>query len=365
MLCPQIKNVHSPFSLPGNRIIIGLMQYGVAAELLDDDERTIERLLVLMDGTRDVEAICADLATTHPGVSPESVREVIDELTSAGFVEDGGAGLPAGITEREAARYASPRHYYGWIDGTPRSSPYEVQARLKRSSVALLGLGGTGSAVATGLVASGVGSLHCADFDLVEEANLCRQLLYAERDVGASKVKRAVERLRAMNSLVSVTGEELHAGSADDVASLMAGRDVFVLCADEPLPDIMRWTNEAALRTGTPWFMALYTGPMAVVGSYLPGGTGCWECLQRQEDQRDAHTGDRMLFPGIRANAVVAASANVSGQLCALEVIYHLGGLPTQAAGRILHWNFANWEHQYFIDIPRYADCPSCGEPPA
>lgn len=77
-----------------------------------------------------------------------------------------------------------------------------------------------------------------------------------------------------MNSLVNVTGEELRAASTENVTSLMSGREAFVLCADEPNADIMRGTNESALLTGTPWFIALYTGPMTVVGCYLPGVTG-------------------------------------------------------------------------------------------
>ncbi|MFI6030836.1 ThiF family adenylyltransferase [Amycolatopsis magusensis] len=40
--------------------------------------------------------------------------------------------------------------------------------------------------------------MHCVDFDVVEEPILTRQLLYTKQDVGASKVKRAVERLRAI-----------------------------------------------------------------------------------------------------------------------------------------------------------------------
>jgi bacteriocin biosynthesis cyclodehydratase domain-containing protein len=165
-----------------------------------------------------------------------------------------------------------------------------------------------------------------------------------------------------MNSLVRVTGEELRAGSADDIAALMDGRDVFVLCADRPSPDIMRWTSQAALRTGTPWFVSQYAGPMAVVGGYVPGVTGCWECLNRQESAREHHHDGRALLDRGSENAVIAASANVSGHLCALDVIYHLGGLPTQSQGRVLHWNFANWDHHYFIEIPRYPDCPHCGE---
>ncbi len=361
MLRPQIKNVHQPFALPDNRIIIGLMQYGVASEIEDDADGTIERLLTLMDGSRDLDTICADLARTHPGVEPQSVREVVVELIESGFVEDAGAGLPANLSEREADRYNAPRHFFAWVDVQPRSSPYEIQSRLKGARVALLGLGGTGTAVAAGLVASGVGSLRCADFDSVAESNLTRQLLYLEADVGASKVKRAVARLQAMNSLVDVTGEELRVQGADDVATLMQDVDAFVLCADEPQPDIMRWTNQAAFRTGTPWFVSFYTGPMAVVGCYLPGRTGCWECLWRQEESREHVRDHRFLSPLKRENAVIAASANVSGHLTALEVIYFLGGLPTQVTGRILHWNFANWAHQYFIDIPQEPDCPICG----
>ncbi|MEV0151932.1 MULTISPECIES: ThiF family adenylyltransferase [unclassified Nonomuraea] len=53
--------------------------------------------------------------------------------------------------------------------------------RSKLPRYALLGIGGTGSAVAAGLVSSGIGALHIADFDTVEEPNLTRQLLYTEQ----------------------------------------------------------------------------------------------------------------------------------------------------------------------------------------
>lgn len=336
---------------------MGLKQYGVAAEI-EDDTGAIERILTLMDGTHDRAEIRAGVARTHPDIEPESVDDAVDDLIAAGFVEDAAAPLP--VTEREAARYTAPRHFYAWIDDQPRESPYEIQARLKQSSVTLLGLGGTGSAVAQGLVASGVGALHCVDFDVVEESNLTRQLLYGEADIGAPKVKQAVERLRAMNSLVEVTGEERRVTGPDDVAELMTGRDVFVLCADSPPTDIEDWTNQAALATGTPWFMALYTGPMAVVAGYVPGETGCWACGRRDfHDQEHVRDG-RKLLSGRRPQAVVPASANVTGHLCALEVVYHLAGLPSQVRGRMLHWNLGRWDHQYFVDVPRYADCPAC-----
>ncbi|MGW0803477.1 HesA/MoeB/ThiF family protein [Nonomuraea sp. NPDC002799] len=364
MRLPRIKSVHQPLAMPGDRIIIGLMQQGISSEIQDDADGSIARLIVLMDGTRTIDQICAAFAETHPDVDPQDARDVVEGLIDNGFAEDAGAPLPAALTEREAARYEPARHFFSWIDPTARESPYDVQAGIKGATVGLLGLGGTGSAVAAALVSSGIGALRVADFDAVEEPNLTRQLIYSEGDIGRPKVDSTVERLRAMNSLVDVTGITMKAGSSGDIAELMEGCDVLVLCADEPHPDIMYWTNEAALRTGTPWFVSFYTGPMAVVGSLIPHQTGCWVCLRRQEDQRELNAHGRPLTPD-RPNAVIAASANISGHLCALEVMYHLGGLPTQARGRIFHWNYAMWDHSYFIDIPRYDDCPTCGAAPS
>ncbi|SCE85751.1 Molybdopterin or thiamine biosynthesis adenylyltransferase [Micromonospora coriariae] len=361
MLKPKIKSVHAPFTLPGNRIIIGLMQYGVASEIQDDETGMVARMLTLMDGSRSFEQIHEELSVTHPGLDRDSVREVIQQLIEQGFVEDAAAPPPGELSPRELSRYDSARNFFAWIDTSPRQSPYEPQRRLKQAKVGLLGLGGTGSAVATGLVASGIGRLHCVDFDTVEEGNLTRQLLYTEADVGRSKVTTAVERLRALNSNVNVTGEECKVASAEDVVRLMDGCDVFVLCADRPENLIEEWTNEAALRTRTPWYVSFYTGPMAVVRSFVPSETGCYVCLQRQEGQREINR-DKTWLTERRPNAVIAASANISGHLCALDVIYQLTGMPQQARGRAFHHNFANWDHHYYIDAVRDPDCPACGE---
>ncbi len=360
MRLPRVKRVHQPFVLPGNRIVIGLSQFGVASEIADDEDGSVAAILALMDGTRTVDEICADFAKTHPDVDDDSVRDVIGDLVESGFAEDAGAPVPANLTERDLARHESARHFFSWIDTAPRTSPHEIQSRIKQARVSLLGVGGTGSAVAAGLVASGVGALRVADFDSVEESNLTRQLLYAETDLGKPKVDQAVARLRAMNGAVAVTGSDVKATGPEDIVELMAGCDLFVLCADEPHPEIVEWTNEAALRTGTPWFMSLYTGPMVVVGSFVPGETGCWACLDRQEEARKEKELGRLLAES-RPNAVVAASANISGHLCALEILYQLGGLPAQTRGRVFHWNLAVWDHQYYIDVPRDGACPACG----
>ena len=362
MLRPAIKKVHRPLVLPGRRIQLGLLQYGVASEIADDENGTLERLLELMDGTRDVAGIWADLNSTHPDWDIDDVRGAIEQLADAGHVEDLGAPLPTGLTRADADRYRSCRDFFSWIDGSPRSSPYDVQAKIRNAEVTVVGMGGTGTSVAASLVATGIGTLRIADFDRVEEANLTRQLIYTEADIGRLKVDAAMARLRALNSTVTVTGQDLRIGSTEDVERLIAGSDAFVLCADEPADQIQSWANEAALRTSTPWFIAAYTGATTGVGGFVPGQTGCWECLQNgPRNNGRVQPGERYLF-GDLPHAVVAASAAVAGHLCALEVLYRVGGLPPQVHGRIFQFNLARWDHHYFLDAVRDPSCRACGD---
>src|SRR4051812_30581849 len=99
MFRPAIKRTHSPFVMHDGRIRLGMEQYGIASEIVDDESRAIERLLELMDGTRPVRAISAELRASHPDWEPADVRGVIDQLTDAGHVEDLGAPLPEGLSE--------------------------------------------------------------------------------------------------------------------------------------------------------------------------------------------------------------------------------------------------------------------------
>src|SRR5262249_57258164 len=128
---------------------------------------------------------------------------------------------------------------------------------------------------ALGLVASGVGRLHCVDADTVELTNLNRQILYGESDLGRPKVEVAADRLRHLNSGVALTtARETVIGEAD-VRALASGCDVLVLCADRP-SEIRLWANRACLATGTPWVDAGYHGPMVAAAAYVPGEGPCY-----------------------------------------------------------------------------------------
>jgi molybdopterin/thiamine biosynthesis adenylyltransferase len=276
MLKPRIKAAHRPTRSPDGLIWIGSMQYGLATEL-DDSTGLVWPVCERMDGTLGKDALIAAIAADR-AAQPAEVEEVVDFLIESGWVEDVGAVAPNILSERELERYERSVMFQSWIDTEPRLSRYELQARLKGSKVTVLGVGGTGSAVAASLVASGVGHVHCVDFDVLELSNLNRQLLYNEADVGRLKVDAAVDRLSSMNRDVEVTGTNLLLTGAEDIVGQVRGSDAFVLCADTP-HEIVYWANEAAVRLRMPFLISAYTGPMLMVGSVIPGTTGCYDCL--------------------------------------------------------------------------------------
>src|SRR6266581_3083284 len=91
----------------------------------------------------------------------------------------------------------------------------EGQKRLKAASVLLIGAGGLGSPLGLYLAAAGVGRIGLVDFDAVDYSNLQRQVLHDTANVGKSKLKSALERLRAINPEVRYDGYETRLTAAN------------------------------------------------------------------------------------------------------------------------------------------------------
>ena len=83
--------------------------------------------------------------------------------------------------------------------------------KLDRSTVAVLGLGGVGSACAEALCRAGVGRLILVDHDQVEESNLNRQLIATRQTLGQSKCQAARDRLCSINPKIQlILAEEFY-----------------------------------------------------------------------------------------------------------------------------------------------------------
>lgn len=74
--------------------------------------------------------------------------------------------------------------------------------------VCVVGCGGLGGYVVEMLARTGVGSITVVDYDAFSESNLNRQLFSTESNLGVPKVLAARERIRAVNSAVSLHAVE-------------------------------------------------------------------------------------------------------------------------------------------------------------
>ena len=80
-----------------------------------------------------------------------------------------------------------------------------AQKKLKAAKVLVVGSGGLGSPMLLYLTAAGVGHIGIVDFDIVDDSNLQRQVLFTVDDIGKSKAKTAKERLLKLNPHVKFT----------------------------------------------------------------------------------------------------------------------------------------------------------------
>ena len=80
----------------------------------------------------------------------------------------------------------------------------EAQKKLKAAKVLIVGAGGLGSPALLYLAAAGVGTIGLIDFDVVDDSNLQRQVLFGAEDVGTLKTEAARKRLESLNPYISI-----------------------------------------------------------------------------------------------------------------------------------------------------------------
>jgi molybdopterin/thiamine biosynthesis adenylyltransferase len=361
---PRIKPEHAPYRTTGGNIRIGGGVFGIAAEITDSGG-WLWSLVRAIDGTAGPAQIVDRVRGAYPDAAEADVRDALESLIGAGYVEDAAAEVPTDFSLRERERYGRSMQFYRWIDLRPRSSPWDVQRLLRSARVVIAGLGGTGASAALALALSGVGRLHGIDPDVVELSNLNRQVLYTEGDLGRPKAAAAVAHLRERNSDIEITGKQMRLASQQDCAAAIAGCGLFALCADQP-DDLRRWVNQACLAARLPWVDGGYHGPLVTAGIYVPGSGPCWECLRAGElarlalaaaDPADLGRG----LPRAPGNAASAVTAALSGQLVAHLAIALLTGTSPITPGTVYGINLMAPGDPVVVRHPRRPDCPACG----
>lgn len=181
----------------------------------------------------------------------------------------------------------------------------EKQEKLRKSTAAIVGLGGTGHAAAEYMARAGV-NLILVDNDVVEKCNLGRQS-YKNDDIGTMKALALGKRLREFTS-VEMYPEMLSAFNIDKILSkadiVLDGTDNFearFLINDYCIKHCKPFTYAAAIRAECSFMLWLPRRP-------------CLRCVFGGTQANDSCEKDGILSP-------VAAFA---GTLSAIEAIKYL-----------------------------------------
>ena len=105
------------------------------------------------------------------------------------------------------------------------------QSILQQAKVLVIGAGGLGCPCLQYLVGAGIGVIGIADYDIVSESNLHRQVLYNFHDIGKNKIAIAKEKLFAQNTFIKIEAHQLFVDQ-NNVLSLLSGYDVIIDCTD-------------------------------------------------------------------------------------------------------------------------------------
>ena len=261
----------------------------------------------------------------------------------------------AGGTEGGAARNLKPeeiRRYSRHL--TLPEFGMEGQRKLKDSSVLVVGAGGLGSPLALYLAAAGIGKIGLVDYDVVDETNLQRQILYGTKDVGRKKLDAARETLRDANPFVEVETFDA-ALSSDNALDIFSGFD---LVADGTDNFPTRYlVNDACVMLGIPNAYASifrFEGQASVFGAH---DGPCYRCLYEEPPPPG-------LVPSCAEGGVLGVLPGLAGVVQAAEAIKMLTGVGEPLVGRLLLIDALGMRFRE-LRIRRNPECPVCGDHPS
>ncbi|MFZ5962291.1 HesA/MoeB/ThiF family protein [Thalassococcus sp. BH17M4-6] len=250
---------------------------------------------------------------------------------------------PGRFSEAELERYA--RHI------VLRELGGQGQKKLHQGRVLVIGAGGLGAPALQYLAAAGVGTIGVIDDDTVENANLQRQVIHRDRDIGMPKVFSAQAAMRAQNPHVTV--QPYHRRLTDDIAAdLFADYDVILDGTDNF--DSRYLANRTAAALGKPLVsgaLSQWEGQLSVFDP--AGGAPCYQCIFPQAPADG-------LAPSCAEAGVLGPLPGVVGAMMAVEAVKLLSDAGQPLRGEMLIYD-ALWGETRKIALRRRADCPVCG----
>nr|WP_283254982.1 molybdopterin-synthase adenylyltransferase MoeB [Marivita sp. GX14005] len=226
------------------------------------------------------------------------------------------------------------------------------QKALRNARVLVIGAGGLGAPALQYLAAAGVGTIGVIDDDVVENANLQRQVIHRDADIGMPKVFSAQAAMLAQNPHVEIL--PYHRRLDEAIAhQLVDEYDVVLDGTDNS--ETRYLVNRAAVDRRKPLISGALSQWEGQLSVFDPAqGAPCYQCVFPQA----AAAG---LAPSCAEAGVIGPLPGVIGSMMAVEAIKLIAGAGQVLRGEMLIYD-ALWAETRKIKLKSRADCPVCGK---
>ena len=229
------------------------------------------------------------------------------------------------LSQKELRRYA--------VQITSGKIGVEGQEKLKQAKLLIIGAGGKGTVVLQQLAAMGIGTLGICDSIPVDEAELSRQFLYGNGDLGKQKAIISKQKLLEINHMVNY---QLHnvCLNSENINRICEEYDILIDATDNfPARYII---NDAAIQLSKPMLFGLVEGSAGMVSVFNYKNGPSFRCLFPS-----VPTGINNNIPGGTITQVSILS--IIGAIIANEAIKVILGMDTPLSGNLLKFNGSNY----------------------
>ena len=228
------------------------------------------------------------------------------------------------------------------------------QERLKASSILIVGAGGLGSPISMYLAAAGVGRIGLVDHDVVELANLQRQIIHNTSRIGERKVVSARDRLSDINPEVEVIlfDEPFTSENAEQISKPF---DLLIDASDNfPTRYLI---NDLCVLTGKANVSGSVSRFDGQVSVFWAEKGPCYRCLFPNPPPVG-------LIPSCAEGGVLGLLPGTIGTLQATEAIKLLLGIGTPLIGTLLIYDALDMRFE-MVKLKKNPECKVCSPNPS
>ena len=228
----------------------------------------------------------------------------------------------------------------------------DINKKLYKSKVLIIGAGGLGSPAAYALAMAGVGTIGLVDNDLVELSNLNRQILHSTSRIGMAKVESAKIFLENLNPQIKI-----HTYMTDfnikNAVEIISKYDVVIAAVDNIqtrylINDACFFSNKPLVEAGVLRFNGTNTTIIPKVGH-------CYRCLFQ-----NLNSGNGL---ACGETGVLGSVPGTMGFIQASEAIKIIAGIGETLKSKILIYDAIDFGF-VSVNLEKNTNCCLCGENP-